>query len=146
MVSFTRFWMVSMQLNFLYRRLHGNTLDYRTRRNRTQRRTDGFARQISAIADAYMRWMFEMGDDALTKSYVPPPQATVQGSYKIKVLDMFSESIFWVQCSHTDYSRELYNDNRTYSRGCLHHDCPHSPRIGALCLLFTDCCFHNPSA
>ena len=52
-----------------------------------------------------------MGDDALTKSYVPPPQAIVQGSYKIKVLDMFSEFLFLVQCLHTDYSRELYDNN-----------------------------------
>ena len=39
--------------------------------------------------------MFEMGDDALTKSYVPPPQAIAQETYKIKVLDMFSESLFF---------------------------------------------------
>lgn len=77
------------------RRSRGNTLDYRTRRNRIQRRTEGFARQISAIVDAYMQWMFEMGDDALTESYVPPPQAISQGTYKIKVLDMFSEFPFF---------------------------------------------------
>jgi hypothetical protein len=66
---------------------------------------------MSAIADAYMRWMFEMGDDALTENYVPPPQAIAQGTYKIKVLDMFSEGLFLVRRSHADCSRELYNNN-----------------------------------
>ena len=55
---------------------------------------------MSAIADAYMRWMFEMGDDAFTKSYVPPPQAIAQGTYKIKVLDMFSERLFFCYGVH----------------------------------------------
>ena len=76
-------------------RPHGNAIDYRTRHNHTQRRTEGFACQISAIVDSYMQLMFKMGDDALTKSYVPPPQAIVQGLYKIKVLDMFSEFSFF---------------------------------------------------
>ena len=51
---------------------------------------------MSAIANSYMQWMFEMGDDTFTTSYVPPPQAIVQGTYKIKVLDMFSEHPFFV--------------------------------------------------
>jgi hypothetical protein len=56
---------------------------------------------MSAIADTYMRWMFEMGDDAFTKSYVPPPQAISQGTYKIKVLDMFSEGLFFFAMAFT---------------------------------------------
>ena len=44
--------------------------------------------------DAYMRWMLAMGNDALTKSYVPP-RAIAQGTYKIKVLDMFREFPFF---------------------------------------------------
>lgn len=41
-----------------------------------------------------MQWMLKMGDDAFTESYMPPPQAIAQGTYKIKVLDMFSEFPF----------------------------------------------------
>ena len=86
-----------------------------------------------------------MGNDALTKSYVPPPQAIVQGSYKIKVLDMFSEFLFLVQCLHTDYSRELYDNNWTYCWRCICHNCHYSPWIRTLCPLFTNCCLLNLS-
>jgi Kyakuja-Dileera-Zisupton transposase len=49
---------------------------------------------MSAIVDTYMKWMFEMGDGALTGNYLPPPQAIAQGTSKIKVFDMFSEIHF----------------------------------------------------
>ena len=49
---------------------------------------------MSTMVDTYIAWMLEMGDDPLTETYVPPPQAVVQNTYKIKVLDMFREVSF----------------------------------------------------
>ena len=98
---------------FLSRRPRGNALDYRTRRSRTQRRTEGFAHQMSAIVDTYMTWMLEMGDNAFTETYVPP-QAVAQGTYKIKVLDMFRESSSSFIIVGLTYCREFFNNHRTY--------------------------------
>ena len=69
------------------RRVH----DYRTHRDRTQCRTEGFAWQMSPIVDVYMAWMLEKGDNPSTGNYMSPPNAIVQGTLRIKVLDMFRE-------------------------------------------------------
>src|SRR5882672_11329666 len=96
---------------FLSRRPRGNALDYRIRRSHTQCRTEGFACQMSAIVDTCMTWMLEMGDNAFTETYVLPPQAVAQGTYKIKVLDMFRESSSSFIIVGLTYCREFFNNH-----------------------------------
>lgn len=54
------------------------TRDYRTRRDRTERRTQAFSAQLPALKDAYMAWMLWLGEDGLSKTYTLPPEAEVQ--------------------------------------------------------------------
>jgi hypothetical protein len=64
--------------------------DYRTRQNRTQRRTECFARQLPSLVRAYMDWMLQMGDTSLTGNYTLPPDADIQGESQLKVIDILS--------------------------------------------------------
>jgi len=50
-----------------------HTRDYRTRRDRTERRTQAYAAQLPALKDAYMAWMLGLGEDRLAKTYTLPP-------------------------------------------------------------------------
>lgn len=65
--------------------------DYRTRRNRTQRRTVAFELQIEAIIDTYMGWMVDQGDNGIGGDYTRPLCAEVQGSSDLLVVDMYCE-------------------------------------------------------
>jgi len=64
--------------------------DYRTRRNRTQRRTEAFARQLPSLVRAYMDWMLATSDTGLAGDYKLSPDADIQGESRIKVIDIFS--------------------------------------------------------
>jgi hypothetical protein len=64
--------------------------DYRTRRNRAQRRTDSFAKQLPSLVRAYMDWMFQMGDTGLSGNYTLPTDADIQGETQLTVVDILS--------------------------------------------------------
>jgi hypothetical protein len=64
--------------------------DYRTRRNRAQRRTDSFAQQLPSLVRTYMDWMLQMGDTGLAGNYTLPPNSDIQGESQLKVIDILS--------------------------------------------------------
>ena len=64
--------------------------DYRTRRNRAQRRADAFGLQLPSLVRAYMDWMLQMGDTGLAGNYSLPPNADIQGESQLKVVDILS--------------------------------------------------------
>lgn len=65
--------------------------DYRTRRNRTQRRTDAFAHQLPSLVHAYMNWMLAMGEGGLSGEYTLPLDAEIQSESQIKVIDILGQ-------------------------------------------------------
>ena len=71
----------------VFRRPH--TRDYRTRRDRTERRTQAYAAQLPSLKDAYMAWMLGLGEDGLSNIYTLPPDAKVQGQTIIHEVDVF---------------------------------------------------------
>jgi hypothetical protein len=92
-----------VRLNFLQyvdhylsvlRRPH--TRDYRTRRDRTERRTQAFAAQLPALKDVYMAWMHGLGKDGLSRVYSLPPDAEVQGQTIIHEVDIFRKPFFYI--------------------------------------------------
>ena len=78
----------------VFRRPH--TRDYRTRRDRTERRTHAYAAQLPALKDAYMAWMLGLGEDGLSSTYTLPPDAEVQGQAIIHEVDNFRTLFFFV--------------------------------------------------
>ncbi|EDR14205.1 uncharacterized protein LACBIDRAFT_322055 [Laccaria bicolor S238N-H82] len=65
------------------------TRDYRTRRDRTQRRVDAFNIQLPALIEAYMGWMLQLGEDGYSGEYVLPPNAEVQATTTICEVDVY---------------------------------------------------------
>jgi hypothetical protein len=67
----------------------GEREDPRTRRDRINRRTDGFALQMNDIVDAYIEWSYTQSK--LGPNDHPPEAAeeTIQGTYKVQVVDVF---------------------------------------------------------
>ncbi|KAG1784879.1 uncharacterized protein HD556DRAFT_1435328 [Suillus plorans] len=72
--------------------------DYRTRRDRTRRRTEAFDRQMPALTKAYLDWHLSIsnaasGDCGFFAHHKNTSQArenTAEGSIQIKVVDVFS--------------------------------------------------------
>lgn len=64
--------------------------DYRTRRNRTQRRTEAFSHQLPSLVRMYMDWTVAMGDTGLAGEYMLPPDADIQSTSQITVIDILS--------------------------------------------------------
>jgi hypothetical protein len=67
--------------------------DPRTRQNRIVLRNEGFKRQFEGIVDAYMSWSNAIGEGGLDS---PPPSVEpelLQGTYKIRVMDVFGKNI-----------------------------------------------------
>ncbi|KAH7923679.1 hypothetical protein BV22DRAFT_1105986 [Leucogyrophana mollusca] len=70
--------------------------DYRTRRDRVQRRIDAFNRQMPSCTDGYMQWSVERGEEfrgffeeRRRRDGLPGPDVN-SGSISIKVVDLFS--------------------------------------------------------
>jgi hypothetical protein len=63
--------------------------DYRTRRDRTERRTEAFEKQMVDITDAYLEWSYMTSAEggAIPTEAVPVDS----GEYSIRVVDTFSE-------------------------------------------------------
>jgi hypothetical protein len=66
-------------------------IDPRTRRNIIELRTAGFNAQIDDIVSAYISWSEALGDGGLCADVPQPPGESVEGSYQIRVVDVFSE-------------------------------------------------------
>lgn len=69
------------------------TRDYRTRRDRNERRHQAFSRQLPALAAAYMNWRSSMGDDGIGGEYKTPEGIEVQGQGVIMEIDLFRMSM-----------------------------------------------------
>jgi len=70
------------------------TRDYRTCRDRTERRTQAYAAQLPALKDVYMAWMFGLGEGGLSGVYVLPPDAEVQGQAIICEVNVYCKLLF----------------------------------------------------
>lgn len=68
------------------------THDYRTRRDRTQRRVEAFNAQLPALVDSYMETMLQLGEGLYSGEYTLPPGAEVQSTTNIWVVDVYRES------------------------------------------------------
>ncbi|KAG6848526.1 hypothetical protein H0H93_016281 [Arthromyces matolae] len=63
--------------------------DYRTRRDRTERRTEGFARQMEGITEAYIEWANRLGDSALVQGPVLSDDGDVESCITLRVMDAY---------------------------------------------------------
>ena len=63
--------------------------DYRTRRDRTERRTQAFATQMPALKSAYMAWMLSIADHGLGKDYELPINTVVEGVSSAFIVDIY---------------------------------------------------------
>ncbi len=71
--------------------------DHRTRRDRLERRQDGFHRQLAEITDAYMRWEAGLGTEGLNN--VRLHIDTHAEGLQLRVVDVFSKCLFESQRS-----------------------------------------------
>jgi hypothetical protein len=77
----------------MLRRPH--TRDYRTRRDRTQRRVQAFNVQLPVLVEAYMEWMLQLGEDGYSREYMLPPNAEVQATINICEVDVYREPMYF---------------------------------------------------
>jgi hypothetical protein len=66
-------------------------VDSRTRRNIIELRTAGFNAQMEDMVRAYILWSEALGDGGMGVDIPPSAEGSVEGSYKIYVVDVFSE-------------------------------------------------------
>jgi hypothetical protein len=71
-----------------YRFLRFNRLDPRTRRDRTERRSQGFATQLEDMIVGYMAWQASLKGGCLDSVPEPPLPDEVEGLYHITVMDV----------------------------------------------------------
>lgn len=69
------------------------TRDYRTRRDRNERRHQAFARQLPALAASYMKWRSSVGDEGIGGEYKTPEGVEAQGQSVIMEVDLFRMSL-----------------------------------------------------
>jgi hypothetical protein len=69
------------------------TRDYRTRRDRNERRNQVFAKQLPALAAAYMNWRSSVGDEGFSGEYKAPEGVEAQGQGVIMEVDLFRMSM-----------------------------------------------------
>ncbi|KAG6808141.1 hypothetical protein H0H92_005272 [Tricholoma furcatifolium] len=63
--------------------------DHRTRRDRTETRTQAFQRQMDGITDAYMEWVRKVGDEAMVHGPTPGQKGNVDATITLRVMDMY---------------------------------------------------------
>ncbi|KAJ7043626.1 hypothetical protein C8F04DRAFT_1251032 [Mycena alexandri] len=71
---------VRNELEEEYRRTHPKRMDFRTRRDRVQRRVDGFESQMDNMISTYIEWAGE--------GEAPPCREGTEGGYRIRVVDL----------------------------------------------------------
>ena len=67
--------------------------DYRTCRDRTERRVQAFNIQLPALVEAYMEWMLQLGEDGYSGEYVLPPNEEASTTTIIREVDVFRTSL-----------------------------------------------------
>ncbi|KAJ7734622.1 hypothetical protein B0H16DRAFT_1695815 [Mycena metata] len=77
-----------------YRQKHPKRMDFRTRRDRVQRRVEGFQKQMDNMVETYIEWVGE--------GEAPPCPEGVAGGYLIRVVDLLG----WLS---TEGASENYN-------------------------------------
>jgi hypothetical protein len=68
----------------------------RSRRDAVQREVLGFRAQMKAMTDAYIKWGASQGEFGLDSDHTPPAPNEIEGTYKIEVVDIFSESSLYL--------------------------------------------------
>ncbi|KAG6824531.1 hypothetical protein H0H92_006579, partial [Tricholoma furcatifolium] len=68
---------------------HGKPKDFRTRRDRTEKRTQGFEQQMEGATDSYMEWANRMGDEGLTMGPSTSHNGSVENALALQVIDVF---------------------------------------------------------
>jgi hypothetical protein len=68
-------------------------VDPRTRRDRIERRNEGFKYQFTGIVDAYIAWQEAIGEEGLDAGPPSVPKESLQGVYKVQVFDVFCKHI-----------------------------------------------------
>ncbi|KAG6808653.1 hypothetical protein H0H92_003379, partial [Tricholoma furcatifolium] len=63
--------------------------DFRTRRDRTEKRTQGFEQQMEGATDSYMEWANRMGDEGLTMGPTTSENGSVENTLVLHVTDVF---------------------------------------------------------
>lgn len=63
--------------------------DYRTRRDRTQQRTEAFEGQMPSMVKAYMAWMLSMKEEGIGGQYQTPPGVEIQGQVNLVEVGIF---------------------------------------------------------
>ncbi|KAJ7023549.1 hypothetical protein C8F04DRAFT_1271239 [Mycena alexandri] len=71
---------VRNELEEEYRRTHPKRMDFRTRRDRVQRRVDGFESQMDNMISTYIEWAGE--------GEAPPCREGTEGGHRIRVVDL----------------------------------------------------------
>ena len=86
MINF-HFIFLSTYAHQIYR--HPCAQNYQTRRDRTQRRTEAFEGQMSAMVEAYMAWMLVMKEEGIGGQYQTPPGVEIQAQVNIVEIGIF---------------------------------------------------------
>jgi len=76
-----------------------NRKETRTRRDRTNQRTEGFRRQMPAIVDAYLLWK-ESSDAGSPRPPESTPTGLEDGAIHLQVIDAFGEYFLFFSCLH----------------------------------------------
>ena len=78
---------MNFKTNWLCSRVHH--VDHRTRRDRTERRTEAFRQQMDDITKAYLEWSYVTSVEECAVPADPVPVDS--GEYSIRVVDTFGE-------------------------------------------------------
>ncbi|KAF7353123.1 hypothetical protein MSAN_01499700 [Mycena sanguinolenta] len=81
---------ILQELRDHHNKLYGRGADRRSRRDRTQRQVNAFAKQLERMTDAYINWAADIADEGLACDYRLPEDAIVQDTRRVLVVDMFS--------------------------------------------------------
>lgn len=124
------------------------TRDYRTRRDRTERRNQAFLKQMPAIVDSYMAWSLAVGEGGIGGDYSPPDGIESQGQSNIMEMDMFRELylLLFLLRTRIEYSNCRLSTSHPLSppnrQICVH--CNYSPWPYPMCTLYANICLHYP--
>jgi hypothetical protein len=124
-----------------------HTRDYRTRRDRTERRTQAFAVQLPALKDAYMAWMLGLGEDGLSRVYTLPLDAEVQGQAIIREVDVYCKLLSHLSSNQNSlslsYQRHPQDYRLLFGRRCLCYHFIRSARANAMLPIHPDNCHQH---
>jgi hypothetical protein len=84
---------ITFTFTFIYLIDRRQRTDPRTRRDRIERRNQGFKMQIMGIVDGYIAWQEAIGEKGLDATLPSLPRELVQGEYKIQVVDVFCKLV-----------------------------------------------------